>query len=120
MGQVDDCSASASGVCATGAPAGGWLPAQKLSRFEALRGFTADAAYAAFDEGNLGTIRVRLGAAATLARASILGWSVRGLIRLNGAMIVCFVFDRWARSRTLSCWTATSSAAQRTIYSTPS
>ena len=75
MGQVDDCSAGASGVCATGAPAGGWLPAQKLSRFEALRGFTADAAYAAFDEGNLGTIRVRLGAAATLHKRAQAFWA---------------------------------------------
>ena len=49
---------SVSGVCTTNIFPGGWYPAQKLSRYEALRGFTADAAYASFDEGNLGTISV--------------------------------------------------------------
>jgi predicted amidohydrolase YtcJ len=34
----------------------GGLPDQKLTRFEALRGFTVDAAYAAFDESQLGRI----------------------------------------------------------------
>jgi len=38
------------------APEGGWLPEQRLSREEALRGFTISAAYAAFEEGEKGTI----------------------------------------------------------------
>jgi predicted amidohydrolase YtcJ len=37
-------------------PAGGWYPDQKLTLAEAIRGFTADAAYAAFEEGTRGTI----------------------------------------------------------------
>ena len=37
-------------------PAGGWYPAQRLSLPEAIRGFTLDAAYAAFHEGSRGTI----------------------------------------------------------------
>jgi predicted amidohydrolase YtcJ len=37
-------------------PAGGWYPDQKLTLPEAIRGFTADAAYAAFEEGTRGTI----------------------------------------------------------------
>lgn len=35
-------------------PEGGWLPGQKLTVAEALRGFTVDAAYAAHQEGSLG------------------------------------------------------------------
>jgi predicted amidohydrolase YtcJ len=41
-----------------GQPAGGWLPAQKLSLAEAVRGFAAGAAYAGFAENALGTIGV--------------------------------------------------------------
>ena len=37
-------------------PEGGWLPDQRLTREEALRGFTLDAAYAAFEEKEKGTI----------------------------------------------------------------
>ena len=37
-------------------PAGGWFPDQRLTLAEAIRGFTIDAAYAAFEEGSRGTI----------------------------------------------------------------
>ncbi|HWW60020.1 MAG TPA: amidohydrolase family protein, partial [Thermoanaerobaculia bacterium] len=39
-------------------PQGGWYPDQRLGFPEALRGFTSDAAYAAFEEGSRGTIEV--------------------------------------------------------------
>jgi predicted amidohydrolase YtcJ len=39
-----------------GWPAGGWYPDQKLTLAEAIRGFTNDAAYAAFEESSRGTI----------------------------------------------------------------
>lgn len=39
-----------------GHPPGGWLPNQRLSAPEALRGFTADAAWAGFDEGKVGRL----------------------------------------------------------------
>jgi len=39
-----------------GRPPGGWLPDQKLSALEALRGFTADAAYAGFAENEVGRL----------------------------------------------------------------
>ncbi|MEO6103969.1 MAG: amidohydrolase [Pseudoxanthomonas sp.] len=39
-----------------GRPPGGWLPDQKLSIAEALRGFTSDAAYAGFDETEVGRL----------------------------------------------------------------
>ena len=41
---------------ATHAPAGGWMGNQALSRAEALRGFTLDAAHAAFMEGEVGSL----------------------------------------------------------------
>lgn len=37
-------------------PEGGWHPDQRLTREEALRGFTLDAAYAAFQEDELGSL----------------------------------------------------------------
>ncbi len=39
-----------------GLPAGGWMPDQVLSPAEALRGFTADAAFAAHDEAEVGQL----------------------------------------------------------------
>ncbi|MFQ5845577.1 MAG: amidohydrolase, partial [Planctomycetota bacterium] len=39
-----------------GRPPGGWLPGQKLGREEALRLFTLDAAYAAFQEQEVGSL----------------------------------------------------------------
>lgn len=39
-----------------GWPAGGWYPEERLSLEEAIRGFTLDAAYAAFEETSRGTI----------------------------------------------------------------
>ena len=41
-----------------GNPPGGWMPEQKLTLPEAIRGFTSDAAYAAFQEGSRGTIEI--------------------------------------------------------------
>ena len=41
---------------ANGWPVGGWHPDQLLSRAEALKGFTLDAAFAAFQEDMLGSL----------------------------------------------------------------
>ncbi|HVY61511.1 MAG TPA: amidohydrolase family protein, partial [Planctomycetota bacterium] len=41
---------------AHGEPAGGWIPSERLTREEAVRAFTAGAAYAAFEEQVKGTI----------------------------------------------------------------
>lgn len=43
---------------ADGAPRGGWLPQEKLTAYEALRGFTLDAAYAGFSETEVGSLAV--------------------------------------------------------------
>lgn len=39
-----------------GLPVGGWRPEEKLTAFEALRGFTLDAAYAGFAEARVGSL----------------------------------------------------------------
>ncbi|HZI63665.1 MAG TPA: amidohydrolase family protein [Thermoanaerobaculia bacterium] len=41
-----------------GDPAGGWLPGERLTREEALRGFTLDAAYSLFLEREVGSLEV--------------------------------------------------------------
>ena len=41
----------------SGMPAGGWTPAQKLSAYQALKGYTVDAAFAAFQEDSRGAIK---------------------------------------------------------------
>ncbi len=41
---------------AQGLPAGGWHPEDKLTPYESLRGFTLDAAYAGFAEGEVGSL----------------------------------------------------------------
>ncbi|GAB5348075.1 amidohydrolase [Alteriqipengyuania sp. 357] len=43
-------------VDADGMPPGGWLPEERLSRMEAWRGFTSDAAFAGFAEGRFGRL----------------------------------------------------------------
>jgi predicted amidohydrolase YtcJ len=42
----------------TGAPAGGWLPEERLTRHEALRGFTLDAARSLFLDTEVGTLDI--------------------------------------------------------------
>jgi predicted amidohydrolase YtcJ len=39
-----------------GTPAGGWFPAQRMSREEALRSWTIEGAYAAFEESKKGSL----------------------------------------------------------------
>jgi hypothetical protein len=49
-------SAATTRADGSGQPVGGWRPAEKLTAYEALRGFTLDAAYAGFMEGEVGSI----------------------------------------------------------------
>ena len=48
--------AAATRADAAGDPVGGWLPGELLTPFEALRGFTRDAAWAGFGEREVGTL----------------------------------------------------------------
>jgi predicted amidohydrolase YtcJ len=51
-----------------GKPEGGWFPMQKLTIAEAIRGFTLDTAYAAFEEDRRGSIDVGKFADLTIVR----------------------------------------------------
>jgi predicted amidohydrolase YtcJ len=42
----------------TGQPGGGWIPAERLTREQALKSFTINAAYAAHAEKDLGSLTV--------------------------------------------------------------
>ncbi len=55
-----------------GHPEGGWYPNQRMSRLEALKGFTSWAAIAAFEEGELGVIRTGMLADLTVMDADLL------------------------------------------------
>lgn len=50
--------AAATRMDTDGKPVGGWLPQEKVTAFEALRGFTLGAAYAGFAEGSVGSLSV--------------------------------------------------------------
>ena len=41
-----------------GNPAGGWIPQQAMTLAETFRAFTTDAAYAAFQEADLGSLQI--------------------------------------------------------------
>ncbi|HSH00721.1 MAG TPA: amidohydrolase, partial [candidate division Zixibacteria bacterium] len=55
----------------SGWPESGWYPGQRLTVEEAVRGFTSEAAYAAFDEANTGTLEVGKQADITLLKTDI-------------------------------------------------
>ncbi|MBK5258710.1 MAG: amidohydrolase [Thermoanaerobaculia bacterium] len=50
---------------------GGWYPEERLTLAEAIRGFTADAAFAAFDEAHSGTIEVGKRADLTIVEGDV-------------------------------------------------
>lgn len=71
-----------------GNPVGGWMPAQKLTVDEALRAFTAGAAYAAFDEKDAGTIEVGKRADLTVFDADVTTVSPYEMLRTRCAMTI--------------------------------
>ncbi|MEO5962689.1 MAG: amidohydrolase [Thermomonas sp.] len=56
-----------------GHPPGGWFPGQRLSPAEALRGFSADAAWAGFDEDQVGRLAPGLRADFVILATDLLG-----------------------------------------------
>lgn len=73
---------------AEGKPPGGWHPEQRLSLEEALRGFTAGAAYAAFAEDRLGILRVGMQADLTLVDRDLFRASPRELLEARVVMTI--------------------------------
>src|SRR5690606_20917637 len=51
-------SAAVTRADGAGKPVGGWYPGEKLTAYEALRGFTLDAAHAGFAESEVGSLEV--------------------------------------------------------------
>jgi hypothetical protein len=68
---------------AGGRPRGGWLPAERLTAEEALRAFTAGAAYAAFEETERGVLRAGMSADLTIFDGDVLGRDAKALLRRN-------------------------------------
>lgn len=77
-----------------GLPTGGWYPEQKMTRLEALRCLTAEVAYAAFQEKDLGTLEVGKLADLVVISDDYLTcpeqelWRVRALMTVIGGQIV--------------------------------
>lgn len=71
-----------------GNPHGGWFPEERLTMEEALRAYTAGSAYAAFWEGNLGTIETGKLADFTLLSRDILSCSTDELRNTKALMTV--------------------------------
>jgi len=69
-------------------PAGGWMPEQKLTLAEALRGFTSDAAWAAFEEQSRGTIEVGKLADLTIVDGDFFAMPVTDLFKAKVKMTV--------------------------------
>ncbi|MFN0097261.1 MAG: amidohydrolase [Gemmatimonadaceae bacterium] len=70
----------------SGAPPGGWYPAQRMTAEEAVRGYTLWAAYAGFDEGDAGTIAV--GKRADLTVLNVDPFRADGPALLRGAVVL--------------------------------
>jgi predicted amidohydrolase YtcJ len=66
---------------AEGKPPGGWHPDQRLSLEEALRGFTAGAAYASFADERLGMLKIAMQADLTLVDRDLFHASPQDLLK---------------------------------------
>jgi hypothetical protein len=71
-----------------GQPAGGWRMAEALSMEEAVRAFTSGAAYAAFDEGEAGTIAVGKRADLTVFDRDVFAIPARDILATHCSMTV--------------------------------
>lgn len=100
---------------------GGWFPNERLTRREALRGFTQDAAYAQFEEHIAGRISVGRTADFTLLDRNILDEVHVSPSMLRSAQVdATFVggkvaFDRLAAAKLTSTHRAGSSLAERLV-----
>jgi predicted amidohydrolase YtcJ len=69
-------------------PAGGWYPEQKLTLAEAIRGFTKDAAFAAFEEDSRGTIEPGKLADFTIVEGDLYAMPPQDLFKVKVKMTV--------------------------------
>ena len=73
---------------AEGKPPGGWHPEQRLTLEEALRGFTAGSAYAAFAEDRLGILKPGMRADVTIVDRDLFRASPRELLASRVVMTI--------------------------------
>ena len=73
---------------AKGKPAGGWHPDQKLTLDEALRGYTAGSAYAAFAEDRLGILKPGLRADVTVVDRDLFRVTPKELLAARVVMTI--------------------------------
>ena len=73
---------------AKGWPRGGWLPGQRMTAEEALKGFTSWAAWAGFDEDGAGTIEVSKRADFTVLDRDLLSIDARDILDTRVVMTV--------------------------------
>ena len=71
-----------------GVPAGGWYPAQRMTRVEALKSFTLWPAYAAFEEGRRGSVEVGKAADLTVLDRDVLAVPPREILDAHVLMTV--------------------------------
>jgi predicted amidohydrolase YtcJ len=80
-----------------GWPEGGWYPDQRLSRIEALRSYTIDAAYASFQEDILGSLTVGKLADLTVLSTDIMTIPVMEILDTRAVLTIVggkVVFER--------------------------
>lgn len=71
-----------------GTPQGGWFPEQKISVHEALKAYTINNAYAAFEEDIRGSIKVGKLADLTVCDRSLLKIAPRDILKMNVEMTI--------------------------------
>jgi len=71
-------------------PVGGWYPSERLTIHEAIRGFSADAAFAAFEEESRGTIEVGKAADFTIVGSNPITADPSSLFRTKVLYTVVF------------------------------
>jgi hypothetical protein len=87
---------------ASGSPAGGWYPSERLTREEALRSYTVDAAYVAFQEASLGSLMPGTLADLVVLSKDILTVPAADILTIEAMLTMVggeIVFERTAISR---------------------
>ena len=80
-----------------GTPEGGWFPEQKISVHEALRAYTINNAYAAFEDDTRGSIKKGKLADITVCDRNLLKIDPKDILKMNVDMTVVdgkIVFER--------------------------
>jgi predicted amidohydrolase YtcJ len=86
-----------------GEPAGGWIPSERIPLADALRAYTADGAWASFDEQRKGTLKPGMLADVVILTGTLFGPEAAKVIDTQVAVTIFdgrVVYDRAARPQT--------------------